>query len=77
MENFAGTKETPINGTCAAKESPIKGKLGLKRLDYISWDEYFIYMALLTAHRSKDPATQVIHNAFERCLGWSGDHKPG
>ncbi len=30
-----------------------------KRLDYISWDEYFMGIALLAARRSKDPHTQV------------------
>ena len=31
----------------------------MKRLDYISWDEYFMGVAKLAAHRSKDPSTQV------------------
>ena len=30
-----------------------------KRKDYISWDEYFMGVALLAAKRSKDPNTQV------------------
>ncbi|MBQ9080872.1 MAG: dCMP deaminase family protein [Clostridia bacterium] len=30
-----------------------------KRCDYISWDEYFMGVALLAAQRSKDPNTQV------------------
>jgi len=30
-----------------------------KRQDYISWDEYFMGIALLSAKRSKDPNTQV------------------
>ncbi len=30
-----------------------------KRQDYISWDEYFMGLALLSAKRSKDPSTQV------------------
>ena len=30
-----------------------------KRIDYISWDEYFMGVALLSARRSKDPHTQV------------------
>jgi dCMP deaminase len=29
------------------------------RTDYISWDEYFMGVALLAAQRSKDPSTQV------------------
>lgn len=31
----------------------------MKREDYISWDEYFMGLALLSAERSKDPSTQV------------------
>ena len=31
----------------------------MKRLDYISWDEYFMGIAMLAARRSKDPSTQV------------------
>ena len=31
----------------------------MKRQDYISWDEYFMGVALLAARRSKDPSTQV------------------
>lgn len=30
-----------------------------KRKDYISWDEYFIALAVLSSKRSKDPNTQV------------------
>lgn len=30
-----------------------------KRLDYISWDEYFMGVAMLSGMRSKDPNTQV------------------
>ncbi|HHY83051.1 MAG TPA: dCMP deaminase family protein [Clostridiales bacterium] len=30
-----------------------------KRKDYISWDEYFMGIALLSAKRSKDPSTPV------------------
>ena len=31
----------------------------MKREDYISWEEYFMGVALLAAKRSKDPNTQV------------------
>ena len=31
----------------------------MKRKDYITWDEYFMGIALLSAERSKDPSTQV------------------
>ena len=30
-----------------------------KRTDYLSWDEYFMSVAMLSAMRSKDPNTQV------------------
>jgi dCMP deaminase len=32
---------------------------GMKRTDYISWDEYFMGVAMLSGMRSKDPNTQV------------------
>ena len=31
----------------------------MKRNDYLTWDEYFMSLAKLTAMRSKDPSTQV------------------
>lgn len=31
----------------------------MKRKDYITWDEYFMGVAMLAAQRSKDPNTQV------------------
>jgi len=34
-------------------------KKTVKRQDYLSWDEYFMSVALLSAQRSKDPNTQV------------------
>jgi len=43
-----------------------------KRSDYISWDEYFMGVALLSAQRSKDPSTQVgacIVNPHNRIVG--------
>ena len=30
-----------------------------KRTEYISWDEYFMGVAILSGMRSKDPNTQV------------------
>ena len=33
--------------------------MSAKREGYISWDEYFMGVALLAAERSKDPSTQV------------------
>ena len=43
-----------------------------KRKDYLSWDEYFMGMALLSAKRSKDPSTQVgacIANPDKKVVG--------
>lgn len=31
----------------------------MKREDYLSWEEYFMGLAILSAERSKDPSTQV------------------
>lgn len=44
----------------------------MKRTDYISWDKYFMGVALLSAMRSKDPGTQVgacIVNSKKRIVG--------
>jgi len=43
-----------------------------KRDDYISWEEYFMAVAQLSAKRSKDPSTQVgacIVNRNKRIIG--------
>ena len=43
-----------------------------KRKDYISWDDYFMAVAQLSALRSKDPSTQVgacIVNKNKRIIG--------
>lgn len=49
----------------------------MKREDYLSWDEYFMGIALLSSMRSKDPSTQVgacIVNSDKRILsvGYNG-----
>lgn len=31
----------------------------MKRSDYITWDQYFMGIAIMSAQRSKDPSTQV------------------
>ena len=44
----------------------------MKRLNYLSWDEYFMAVALLSAQRSKDPNTQVgacVANAQNKIVG--------
>ncbi len=48
-----------------------------KRTDYITWDEYFMGLALLSAKRSKDPSTQVgacivDHNNKVLSIGYNG-----
>ena len=53
-----------------------KGEI-MKRKDYLSWDEYFMGIAVLSAMRSKDPSTQVgacIVNSEKRILsmGYNG-----
>jgi len=43
-----------------------------KRTDYLSWDEYFMAVALLSGLRSKDPNTQVgacVANAQNKIVG--------
>lgn len=43
-----------------------------KRTDYISWDEYFMGVAILSSKRSKDPSTQVgacIVNQDKKIVG--------
>lgn len=51
--------------------------MGSKREDYITWDEYFMGVAMLSGKRSKDPNTQVgacIVGADNRILsmGYNG-----
>jgi dCMP deaminase len=46
--------------------------MAAKRTDYISWEEYFMAIAELSAKRSKDPSTQVgacIVNSNKRIIG--------
>lgn len=50
------------------------------RTDYISWDEYFMGVAQLSAKRSKDPNTQVgacIVNPDKRIVGIGYNGLPG
>ena len=49
----------------------------MKRMDYLSWDAYFMGVALLSAQRSKDNHTQVgacIVNAENKVVsvGYNG-----
>lgn len=43
-----------------------------KRTNYLTWDEYFMAVALLSAQRSKDPSTQVgacVANSQNKIVG--------
>ena len=50
-----------FGGRVARRPTPtsFNGGFTMKRQDYISWDEYFMGVAMLAARRSKDPNTQV------------------
>ena len=53
----------------------------MKRENYLSWDQYFMGIALLSAERSKDPNTQVgacIVDADNKILsvGYNGIYEP-
>jgi len=44
----------------------------MKRQDYITWDEYFMGVALLSAERSKDPTNHIgacIVNPDKKIIG--------
>lgn len=47
-----------------------------KREDYISWDEYFMELAITSSKRSKDPSTQVgaciVNNNKILSVGYNG-----
>jgi dCMP deaminase len=43
----------------ALEDIAAKTKNASKRQDYISWDEYFMGVSILSGKRSKDPSTQV------------------
>ena len=48
--------EEGMSSICKDKKGPPPG---IKREDYLTWDEYFMSSAFLSAMRSKDPHTQV------------------
>lgn len=71
-EQQLAIEETNDNGEV---ESP--PGVTTKRLDYLSWDDYFMAVAFLSAQRSKDPHTQVgacIVNKENRivAMGYNG-----
>ncbi|EEC71538.1 hypothetical protein OsI_03859 [Oryza sativa Indica Group] len=53
-----------VNG-CAAERPPVQSPFDpAKREGYISWDDYFMAIAFLSAKRSKDPNRQTIRHDF-------------
>lgn len=62
-----------LNATGASAAVPVALPASAsKRLDVISWDDYFMAVAFLSSLRSKDPSTQVgacIVNADQRIVG--------
>ena len=54
---WQGRNEAKRNRGAGASEG--SSHMSGKRKDYISWDEYFMGVATLSAMRSKDPNTQV------------------
>lgn len=63
-----------MSASVAASAKVVKDTRTLtsKREDYISWDEYFMSVALLSAQRSKDPNRQVgacVVNSKNKIVG--------
>ncbi len=58
--------------SCKKKDTARRHEMSGKRKDYISWDEYFMSVAVLSSLRSKDPNTRVgacIVNAEKKIVG--------
>ncbi|CAD7923892.1 unnamed protein product [Amoebophrya sp. A120] len=70
-EDFANSR---ADGT-TSESLPSSKKMMVSSIpaqDYLSWDEYFMYTAMLSAGRAKDPSTQVgacIVNEDNRIIG--------
>lgn len=84
MEDASKSCSTTASGTVESVAQEMQ-KLGIspscqpesKRLDYLSWEEYYMAVACLAARRSKDPHMQVgavIVNADKRIVasGYNG-----
>jgi dCMP deaminase len=64
--------EIGLKGTSDEDRPGMSNMKTPKRVGYLSWDEYFMAVALLSAERSKDPNTQVgacIVNASNKIVG--------
>ena len=51
--------ESPFGNVELSKTVNIEKNGTHKREEYLSWDDYFMAVAFLSAQRSKDPSTQV------------------
>ena len=61
-EKAAKLTEVNCNGDSSFSsdtEKEVFASRTAKRTDYLSWDEYFMAVAFLSAQRSKDPSSQV------------------
>jgi dCMP deaminase len=54
-----GRRKSDVCAACREKRYGMEIYMSDKRKDYISWDEYFMGVAKMSALRSKDPNTQV------------------
>ncbi len=57
----SGTKRShdPDDGVDVTSDDLSPPPAVKKRSDYLSWEEYFMSVAFLSAQRSKDPSSQV------------------
>jgi len=65
-------QKLPECEVCAPEVNMTVPAISAKRKDYLSWDDYFMSVAQLSAMRSKDPSTQVgacIVNEQNRIVG--------
>ena len=52
-------RSTQQSGIIVEIDARRRNTMSDKRVDYITWDEYFMGVATLSGRRSKDPSTQV------------------
>ncbi|KAG6578109.1 Deoxycytidylate deaminase [Phytophthora cinnamomi] len=59
ISESSGEEEKNTSATVTAEDATKLKSAVQKRSDYLSWDDYFMSVAFLSAMRSKDPSTQV------------------
>ncbi|KAK4350626.1 hypothetical protein RND71_029939 [Anisodus tanguticus] len=62
--------DSRVNGLYQRKSSSKNPFDPSKRQRYLSWDDYFMAIAFLSAERSKDPNRQVSQSPLELTLFW-------